>query len=509
MLCAISGQVPQDPVVAVKTGLLYERRLVTKAIETNGQCPVTGTPLSVDEDLLSIKPSPVPAPRPPEGTSVAGLLSKFQSEWDALMLETFKLRQQLQTTRTELAQALYQHDAACRVIARITKERDEARQLLTMGGGSAAVTVASAAAAPAAANGDVEMEGAEGSAAVGLSDELRTILTDKSKVLSKMRKKYKKKPLIAAVEPGALQEWGVAKRHTLHKTTSPGIACVETSKQEAGVVATGGNDGDVILFDHSSGKVRSKLSGHKKAITCVALHPSDSIVVSASVDKTVCVWTGDDEMNYSAAHVLDYHTGAVSGLAMHPTGDVVATASADKTWGLADIRLGQHVLSVDSKPANYSCVEFHPDGLLLGVGAQDNVLQVWDVLSGALATDLVTGAAVTCIAFSENGYYMATGGQDSTVSLWDLRKIGSAEQIVHSFSSLNGPVGDVCFDSSGSYLAFGHGSQVSVHGVKSAEFEELMTQTGHKKQVTGVSFASDTSYLASVSLDRALYFYGN
>lgn len=91
---------------------------------------MTGEELSI-EDLVDVKTSRVVRPRPPTLTSIPALLNVFQEEWDALALETYTLRQTLAQTRQELSTALYQHDAAVRVIARLTKERDEARDALS------------------------------------------------------------------------------------------------------------------------------------------------------------------------------------------------------------------------------------------------------------------------------------------------------------------------------------------------------------------------------------------
>jgi pre-mRNA-processing factor 19 len=68
------------------------------------------------------------APRLPEAASIPVLLKALQNEWDAAALDMFNLRAQLKSAREELAQVLYQHDAACRVIARLSRERDDALQ---------------------------------------------------------------------------------------------------------------------------------------------------------------------------------------------------------------------------------------------------------------------------------------------------------------------------------------------------------------------------------------------
>jgi len=109
---------------------VFEKRLILKYIEENGKEPGTDDELHPD-DLLEIQSSRVVRPRPPNFTSLPSLLKAFQDEWDALVLESYNTKEQLARTREELATALYQHDAAVRVIARLTKERDEARDALS------------------------------------------------------------------------------------------------------------------------------------------------------------------------------------------------------------------------------------------------------------------------------------------------------------------------------------------------------------------------------------------
>jgi pre-mRNA-processing factor 19 len=47
------------------------------------------------------------------------------------MLESFTIKQQNEEMRQHLSKTLYEHDAACRVIARLVKEKEELTKLLS------------------------------------------------------------------------------------------------------------------------------------------------------------------------------------------------------------------------------------------------------------------------------------------------------------------------------------------------------------------------------------------
>jgi hypothetical protein len=128
-----------EVVTDMSSGNIFEKRLIEAYIGENGSDPVTGEELSLD-DLVELKSARVVRPRPPTQTSIPALLSTFQNEWDALALESYTLKQQLAQTRQELSTALYDYEGALRLIAKITKDRDEARDALSKVGVGASVS---------------------------------------------------------------------------------------------------------------------------------------------------------------------------------------------------------------------------------------------------------------------------------------------------------------------------------------------------------------------------------
>ncbi|KAF9428973.1 Pre-mRNA-processing factor 19 [Podila epigama] len=488
----ISGEAPEHPVVSKKSGHVYERRLIIKYIEDNGKDPVTGEELSED-DLLDIKSSPSTVkPRPPTMTSIPSILSVLQNEWDSIMLETFTMKQQYQQVRQELSHALYQHDAACRVIARLLKERDAAREAL------ANVQAHIGTKAPAAVE-DVNMA----EAGSGLSAEVREKLEATTAVLSKTRKR---KPNVTAE---AVQTYSQRKAIPgLHAARSPGITALGLDAKN-GLILTGGNDKNAMIFNQAEGNAVATLKGHSKKITHVAwnkkLEENDTVLTS-SADHTVKVWTasGDSKTPYTCARTFSNHTAEVTGLAIHPTKDYIATASLDSTWAFHDIATGETLLTArDDVSGGYTSAAFHPDGLLFGTGTADGSVKIWDVRTkDAVASfDGHTGA-VKAIAFSENGYLMAAAGQDNTVSIWNLRTLDIVQklQVVEG-----GVINALNWDQSGTYLAVG-GTDIRIFKVKT--WQELVTLSDNTAEITSLEFGPLGDYLVAGGLDRSLRVFG-
>jgi len=510
----ISGEPVQDPVIT-KDGIIFERRLIEKYLATNGTCPITKKPLT-KEDLITVQLNPArpsaggssvsnavpPVPRQtPTGTSIPSLLAAFQNEWDALMLSTYSLKQQLETTRQELSHALYQYDAALRVIARLTRERDEATEQLKK---------------LQAASTREKME-VDGTAPTypGITAEFKARLNKKSSELASQRKSRKISETLARSEQ--LRTLKSTVSLTPHRASTPGITCValspESMQQDTIThVLTGGMDCTVLLLDMQTQRKEATLSGHHKKITQVMFHPQyrsgsgdRNAILSSSQDGTVRVWRGAAD-TWKCVHVLNVHQGrSVPAFDIHVFGEHVLSVGEDATWAFTDMNTAQTLLSVPnvfssdgSTRSPFTSCQIHPDGVILGTGTVDHQIRIWDLRSQKnVATFEGHTGEIVDLAFNENGYFLATVARDEVLKLWDLR----APKIINSIT-LGTPPQTLEYDYSGRYLAVAMGNELRIFADKT--LDHVYTIDEHTAEVTDVKWGRDAKSLVTTSMDRQI-----
>jgi len=510
LVCALSNEIAEQAVISPVSGYIYEKRLLLKFIQENGTDPMSNEALSPDQ-LIEVKSNPLIKPKPPSATSIPALLKSLQDEWDSVMLHSFTTRQQLQTARQELSHALYQHDAACRVIARLTKEVTAAREALATLKPHVGSTASNQAVVPqtmyAAETNSVQMNV---EVEEGISEEIVQRLQEKSAVLTQIRKQRGKKLPEGLATIDDIKSYKCTGSHTgLHSASMTGITTLDVNAKDSNKIVTGGVDKTAVVFNNSTEQIVATLKGHTKKLTSAIYHPDDDMVITASTDSTIRVWSVAQQQQLQ---FLKIHDSAVTGISLHPLGDYLLSCSTDEHWAFSDIRTGKNLVKVssaanaDNDADNVSgnavaltCAKFHPDGLIFGTGTADSVIKIWDLKSKTnLANFPGHTGSITALSFSENGYYLATAAEDSVIKLWDLRKLKNFKTL--EFENKY-EIKDLVFDYSGSYLACA-GTDVRVYHVK--QWDLLKTFTDHSGLASGVRFGTNASSIITSSFDKSL-----
>jgi pre-mRNA-processing factor 19 len=410
--------------------------LIEAYIAENHKDPVNGEDLETT-DLIDLKSSRIVAPRPPTLTSIPSLLSTFQNEWDALALESFTIRQQLNQTRQELATALYQHDAAVRVIARLTRERDEARDALSK------ITIS----AGGARNGDAMQVDSN-----GLSEELMAKVDATQEKLSKSRRKRPVPKGWATAD--AIEAYGVT------STSEPLYSgCKSLAVDASGEFAiVGGSDGVAGVYSIADNKLQQVLNAGS-AVTGAVWCESQPVVSTSSGAVKIF---GDQENTFTS------HAGAANALALHPSGEILASVGIDKSIVFYCLPGGKAVTQVYTD-SELTTAAFHPDGHLFAAGGADGQIKLFHVKTGESAANFECGGPVQDLAFSENGIWFAAVAKGSTdVIIFDLRKEGEAAQA--KVLEVGGQVDCIRWDYTGQYLAASGPSGLTVaHYAKSSK----------------------------------------
>jgi hypothetical protein len=169
-------------------------------------------------------------------------------------------------------------------------------------------------------------------------------------------------------------------------------------------------------------KPRRPLRGHAFGVTALAFSRNGKLLASGGKDKAILLW---DTVTWKPRGPLTGHAGDVIGLAFAPDNKTLAsTTDADDTClvRLWDVGTARQIHALGKPGPGVFAVAYSPDGKTLACGGWDRALHIWDVATRREQPPIpeVATRHVRALSFSPDGRLIATGGSGPT-RLWDAR----------------------------------------------------------------------------------------
>ena len=205
------------------------------------------------------------------------------------------------------------------------------------------------------------------------------------------------------------------------------------------ILLAAGHDGQVHVYNVSSGRQMGQLRGHQGPVRAVAVCLEGRRAVTGGQDGTARLW------NLQTCEELQQikDLGEVVCLAVAPDGKqavVTGTGPVVVLWNLEN----NQTTRIEHK-ASVNCVAFSPKGDGLILAGSDRVLHFWDRSGKEEALFKGHRLPVHAVAFSRDGRILLSGGEDATVRLWDM----ATRKVIQQFHGVKGSVHSVALSPDG------------------------------------------------------------
>ncbi|KAK1266552.1 hypothetical protein QJS04_geneDACA015623 [Acorus gramineus] len=199
------------------------------------------------------------------------------------------------------------------------------------------------------------------------------------------------------------------------------VSCVKFSN-DGHLLCSASLDKTLIVWSSQTLAPLLRLSGHSEGVSDLAWSFDSHYVCSASDDRTIKIWDAkSSDASSSCVKTLKGHTGFVFCVNFNPMSTLIASGSFDQTVRIWDLKTGRAVHIIQAHQDPVTSVHFNRDGSIVVSGSHDGSCKIWEVESGACLKVLIDGPgpAVSFAKFSPNGKFILAATLDDTLKLWN------------------------------------------------------------------------------------------
>ena len=272
--------------------------------------------------------------------------------------------------------------------------------------------------------------------------------------------------------------------------------CIFTPNMKQSISGT--ENGNIFVWNFKPQMRPFKFSGHKGAITDLAINPLGDIIASSSIDQTVRLWTNAVG---GKNKILKCHPSPIRSVDFSSDGKLLMTGSNDKTIKIFELYPKHKFISSYKGHSNWvRCARFSPDNRLIGSCGDDNAVIIFDVEQKTVKYRFLDHSSnVNSCRFSPDGTIISSAGNDGKIKLFDIRM----GRLIQHYDAHNDKINCISYHQSGNYIISGSDdSTIKIWDLKMGQI--LYTVHGHRGKVKSVNFNIDGDYFCSGGEDSIL-----